>query len=157
MIQLSELISPEGIFLDLEASSPDEALENIVHRLVEAGMIEAADGPTLVRRLCEREKLCSTAVGHGAAIPHAYLEKIPRPLVVIGRLTHPVAYCGPESEPVDLIFMLLGPERIPGMHLQVLSKIVRLIKDDQFDMELRGARTAQAVSAAVFEVEQRHH
>jgi len=161
MIKLSELIRPDGVLLDVAGEKIDVVLDNITAQLAQNGLIEQDDRQRLVEVIKEREKLCSTAVGLGAAIPHAYFDKLPKPMVVICRLQQAVEYCTPDERPdehpVDLIFLLLGPQRDDASHIQILSKIVRMIKDEKFDKDLRAARSPEQAMDAVFEVEQRHH
>lgn len=157
MVNLVDLVRRQCIYLDLVAADQNQALAAVTRRMVAGGVLSTADQPELLRRLTERESLCSTAVGHGAAIPHCYYDKLTTPLIVIGRLSSPINYCSPDERQVDLIFLLLGPERVPAMHIQILSRIVRLLKDERFDEELRRADSPEAVLAALREVESRHH
>ena len=157
MIKLTELIKPDSIFLDVPGQNTEEALSNITRLLVEAGLVATADQSLLLQKINEREKICSTAVGLGAAIPHAYFDKLPQPMVVVSRLQNRIDYCGPDEEPVDLVFLLLGPKRDDTQHIQILSKIVRMIKDKKFDQDLRAAKTPTEAMSAVQEVEKRHH
>ena len=157
MIKLSDLVGADGIYMDIEAASNLEALEQITQRMVRADMITPEDRVRLFQVFTERENLCSTAVGLGAAIPHAYYDRLDQTRVLIARLAHPVDYCSPDEKPVDLIFLLVGPKRVDARHLQILSKIVRMIKDQQFDQELRAAQNPADVLAAVAAVEERHH
>lgn len=157
MLRLTELVGSAGIFLDVPAQSQALALEEITRCIVDAGIVPDADRPELLARLTERENLCSTAVGHGAAIPHAYFDKLPEPMVVISRLAAPVEFCSPDGQMVDLVFVLLGPERVPARHIQILSKIMRMIKDEQFDADMRAAADSDAVLTALRNVEKRHH
>ncbi len=157
MILLSQLVSRAGIFLDVSAQSQQLVLEQITERMVAANIVQATDRPELMRRLTAREKLCSTAVGHGAAIPHAYFDKFTQPMLVISRVSPPVDFCSPDNKSVDLIFVLLGPERVPAQHIQILSKITRMLKDERFDEQLRTAHDPNEVFDALLEVEKRHH
>ncbi|MHA1568557.1 MAG: PTS sugar transporter subunit IIA [Alphaproteobacteria bacterium] len=157
MVKLAELVPEEGIFLDLQVTNLKDALEQITRCMVESGLVAEEDRPQLFKFLHERENLCSTAVGNGVAIPHAYFDKLAKPMVVISHLAQPVDYCGPDEQPVDLIFLLLGPKRLPRQHMQILSKIVRMIKDQQFDEELRTAKDAKIAMNALIAVEERHH
>jgi mannitol/fructose-specific phosphotransferase system IIA component (Ntr-type) len=157
MVQLTDLIFSEGVFLDVVAGTQDGVLEEITKRMVDTAILAADDQPELFRRLTEREALCSTAVGHGAAIPHAYFDKLDQPRIVIARMKTPLDYCSPDGGMVDLIFVLLGPERIPALHIQVLSKLTRLLKDDAFDQQLRCTNDPRQVVTALADWEERHH
>ena len=157
MIKLSELVPDQGVFLDVRADSQRGVLEEITRLLVQVGLVNEEERAGLCQVIAERENVCSTAVGFGVAIPHAYFEKLAKPMVIISRLAEPVDYCSPDDQPVDLIFLLLGPERVPKKHIQILSKIVRMIKDMQFDSELREAKTPAEARQALLEVEGRHH
>ncbi|MDP8223465.1 MAG: PTS sugar transporter subunit IIA [Candidatus Lernaella stagnicola] len=157
MIRLSQLVLKNGIFLDVEAQTQVGVLERITGCLVEAGIVDRDDQSELLTRLTEREKLCSTAVGHGAAIPHAYFDKLKTPMVVVCRTQQPIDFCAPDGDRVDLIFVLLGPKRVPAQHIQILSRIARMLKDEQFDNQLRHAHEPDEVLAALQDVEKRHH
>jgi len=156
MVRLSSLVQENAVYLDLDALSPSDALAEMVRRLVQAGIVEEADRAALHRVLLDRESIGATAVGHGVALPHATFDKLPRHLMALARLRRPIDYAGPDDRPVDLIFLLLGPQRVAADHLQILSKITRLIKDEQFDQELRRAATPAAVLAALRATEDRH-
>lgn len=157
MVKFRDLVDENKVYLEVCAESRKIALEEITQRMVQAGLLADEDRPKLFQLLFERETLCSTGVGFGVAIPHAYFEKLSRPMVVFARLKKPVDYCSPDEKPVDLVFILLGPKRDPRQHIQILSKIVRMVKDKKFDQELRTAKTTKDALKAMLEVENRHH
>lgn len=148
---ISELLTPESILPDLKATSKKQALQEIAslaaHRL---GLEDRA----VLDVLLERERLGSTAVGYGVAVPHGKMTDLDRLYVAFAKLANPVDFDAPDGRPVDLIFLLLTPENSGGDHLTALAKASRLLRDEKVRTLLRGSDNAEAIYSAFLESEQ---
>ena len=120
-MKLSEILSPDCIRLDAEATSKKRVLESASQLLADTD--EALSPREVFDCLIAREKLGSTGLGHGVAIPHARLAGLNKTIGVFLRVPKGVDFDAPDKEPVDLIFALLVPEESTEEHLQVLANI----------------------------------
>lgn len=136
MMDLSELLSPGAVVLDLKAGSKRQALRALADRAAEA---HGLDSGTVLEALLEREKLGTTGIGDGLAIPHAKLAGIERLVGVFARLQTPVSFEALDDEPVDLVFLLLAPTGAAADHLKALACVARVFRDDALCAALRDA------------------
>jgi nitrogen PTS system EIIA component len=136
MIELSDVLSPGAVVLDLKASSKRQVLRALAERVAEANALEA--GPVL-DALLEREKLGTTGIGDRLAIPHAKLEGLDHLLGVFARLQTPVSFDSLDDEPVDLVFLLLAPIDAAAEHLKALARVARVFRDEELCAALREA------------------
>ena len=136
----------EQVLLDLDASSKKRVFE-------QAGMLfEARLGlarSTIFDSLFAREKLGSTGIGQGIAIPHGKLAGMKRITGIFARLETPVDFEALDDQPVDLLFLLLAPEGAGADHLKALSRIARVLRDPDTVRKIRGTRDAAAIHALI--------
>ena len=137
-----ELLEVQGVILDLHASSKKQVFEHLAER---AATVSGLHQRVLFDMLLERERLGSTGVGEGVAIPHARPAGIGRIYGVFARLAKPIPFDAPDDKPVDLIFLLLAPASEGGDHLKALARVARTLRDKTMRAQLRSAPTAQAV------------
>ena len=149
---LSELLTPRQIIPDLKVTSKKQALTELAS--FAAGDLGIEDR-TIADVLIERERLGSTGVGRGVAIPHGKLPQIDRLYLAFARLSKPVAFDSPDGKPVDLLFLLLTPENAGGDHLTALAKVSLMMRDERFCTLLRGMDSAEAIYSAFLESEQK--
>ena len=149
MQTLRTALSEDLVLADLRARDLSEVFRAAVGRAVETGHLAAEDAPAVERALLDREELVSTAIGHGVAVPHVYLDALDEPIVVLVRLNHPLNLGAPDGVPTRYLFVMLGPEGRTGEHLDMLTGIARLSSDDEFLFEAGDARTADGLIAAV--------
>ena len=109
---------------------------------------------TILDVLLERERLGSTGVGEGVAIPHGKLIRLDKLYLLFARLAKPIPFDSPDNLPVDLVFLLLTPENAGGDHLTALAKVSRLLRDQKVCSLLRGSENAEAIYSAILESEQ---
>lgn len=133
MIDLADIITPERVFLDVEGAGKRAVLAELAGRVFAEG---PRRGETL-EALLERERLGSTAIGKGVAIPHAVAPGIERMIGVFARLRPACAFDALDDRPVDLVFMLLAPDTCGSTHLKALAKIARCLHDCEFAQKLR--------------------
>lgn len=135
---LSDLITPSCIRLDVAAGSKKRALEEAAQQL---GACPSAPKPEQIfERLLERERLGSTGLANGVALPHARMSGIDRAYGVFLRLAAPVDFDALDGQPVDLLFALLVPEEATGEHLNLLAALARLFSDATLCERLRSSQ-----------------
>ena len=139
---LSDLITPEAVIPTLRASSKKQALHELAER---AGAVCGVPAREIFDVVLQRERLGSTGVGNGIAIPHAKLAKVSRIFGVFARLERPIDFEAQDSAPVDLIFLLIAPESAGADHLKALSRIARSLRDTAFTARLRASRDPNAL------------
>ena len=144
---LTNLIVPGGIVADMSVTNRKQAL----HALGELAH-KTLDVPArpIVDALVERERLGSTGVGHGVAIPHARTDLVGEVAGFFMRLKQPVDFDGVDGRPADLVFMLLAPEDAGAEHLKALARVSRLLRREDIRQRLRAAPNADAVQAVLF-------
>lgn len=133
-MKIRDAVKPELVFLDLEAEDADQALAVIARHL---GGSASLDADMVFEALKEREKLGSTSVGNGFAIPHCKLARLEAVVVALARVKNGVAFGdGKNHEPVRFFFVVLSPPDQPAEHLQVLSQIARALKNNELRAQL---------------------
>ena len=134
---LSDLLTPDSIIPVLKVNSKKQALQEIAGR---AAALTGVGEREIFDILLQRERLGSTGVGNGIAIPHGKLNKFSRLFGFFARLDRPVDYESVDGQPVDLIFLLLAPETAGADHLRALSRIARMLRDPAVVQKLRATR-----------------
>ncbi len=152
MSQLIRLLPVENIVLDLEATSKKRVFEK-VGLLFENNLGIARS--TVFDSLFAREKLGSTGLGQGIAIPHGRIEGLKEARGAFVRLTSPVPFDSPDGKPVSLLFVLLVPEHATEQHLQILAELAELFSDRVCREALTTASSTDAVRD-IFSSERRH-
>jgi PTS system nitrogen regulatory IIA component len=156
MEQPLHLLDVGHVVLDVHAPDFQGCLDALTGYLAQHEALDAVRCRLLTEALRDRERLATTSIGRGVAVPHAYVEGVPRVMLLFARLKPPVAHETQDEQPIDLVFMLVGPEEAQAGHLPLLARLVRLLHDQRFLAELRGAATPEAVLRALREVERRH-
>ena len=136
-MQLSQLLCRECSARTLRASSKKRALE-LVSELIAEHVPELSQG-AIFDSLLGRERLGSTGMGHGVAIPHGRIKGIERTIAAFIRLEEAVDFDAIDRRPVDLLFFLLVPEHYTDEHLQILSLLAQMLSDAEFCDRLRAA------------------
>ena len=125
-MDISDLLTPERVIANLHATSKKQALQELARRAAElTGESERAVFDVLL----ERERLGTTGVGGGIAIPHGRLAGLSTMFGLFARLERPVEFESIDERPVDLIFLLLAPATAGGDHLKALARVSRLLRD----------------------------
>lgn len=138
-MQLSDIIHSNAVIPKLKASSKKKVLQELAD--FAAGIV-AIDAKLIFETLMQRERLGSTGLGHGIAIPHGKIGEIDKVYGVFARLAQPVDFEATDDEPVDLIFLLLAPENAGADHLKALARISRMLRDQALVEKLRGTEDA---------------
>lgn len=141
-MEICELLDHRSVFTALRATSKKQALEELARRAAElTGMHER----TIFDVLLERERLGTTGVGRGIAIPHGKLADLDRLYGVFARLDPPIDFDAIDDQPVDLIFLLLAPEAAGADHLKALARVSRLFRDSGLCEQLRRLKDADSL------------
>jgi nitrogen PTS system EIIA component len=142
----TDLVSPNAIIPALKVNGKKQALQEIAAKAAElTGQNEKA----ILEILLQREKLGSTGVGNGVAIPHGKLQKLGNVFGLFARLERPIDFEALDSQPVDLIFLLLAPEGAGADHLKALARVARLLRDPEVARKLRASDGAEALYAVL--------
>ncbi len=128
-MKVTDFIGEELIFTGLVAEGKASLIGQMVDKVIAAGRLTPERRDPLVDKLMEREALSTTGIGGGVAIPHASGEAIDEMMVVVGQVPDGVDYDAIDGAPVKLLFMIIGSERSPRTHLQLLAAIVRVCKN----------------------------
>lgn len=139
-LQLVDLLTIDRIRVPLEGGTKDELLRELV--AVVAAEDGIADMETVLQAVRDRESILSTGIGRGVAIPHGKSQAVPELRMAAGRTAKPIDFDALDGEPVELLFLLVGPETAAGPHIKALSRISRLVRRD--DVRARLVRSASA-------------
>jgi PTS system nitrogen regulatory IIA component len=145
---LADLIDSRSVLPNLRVQSKKHLLQELAHA---AGVVTGLDHRLIFDTLLQREKLGSTGLGQGIAIPHGKIKALAQVHGVFARLANPVDFDSVDGQPVDLVFLLLAPEHAGADHLKALAKISRLLRDSDFVAKLRGTDTAEGLYAILTE------
>ncbi len=143
-MDLSDLLKPDAVLPSVHAQSKKQALQEmcaVAARLTGRAEREIFDV------ILQRERLGSTGVGQGVAIPHGKLHGLDRLVGVFARLARPVAFESLDEQPVDLVFLLLAPESAGADHLKALARIARVLRESEVAQRLRAAESASELHA----------
>lgn len=147
-MDIADLISPAAVIPNLRATSKKQALQDLAKRAAElTGLHERAVFDVLL----ERERLGTTGVGNGIAIPHGKLNTLDRLHGLFARLERPIGFDSIDEQPVDLIFLLLAPESAGADHLKALARVSRLLRDKGVCEKLRGTDNPDGLFALLTE------
>ena len=142
----TDLVSPNAIIPALKVNGKKQALQEIAAK---AAALTGQSERAILEILLQREKLGSTGVGNGVAIPHGKLAKLGQVFGLFARLERAVDFEALDGQPVDLIFLLLAPEGAGADHLKALARVARLLRDPEVARKLRNSRDADALYAVL--------
>ncbi len=144
-MKMSDFLDPRAVVSDLKATNKKEVLEELCTALV--SLHPTLDRDRMVGILLDRERLGSTGVGEGVAIPHGKMGDLGELIACFGRSARGVAFEAVDDQPVSLLFLLFAPENSAGVHLKALAKISRLLKRPSVREELLHAGSKEDVYA----------
>ncbi|MBX6423131.1 PTS sugar transporter subunit IIA [Thermosulfurimonas sp. F29] len=145
-MRLSNLLSERVIILDLSAEDKWAFFRTVSRILAEESGLKAR---RIEEALCERERLGSTALGEGVALPHARVPLLPRLYVSLARSLKGLEFDSPDGKPVKIIFTVLAPEEESALYLRCLSHLARLLREKDFREGLLSARSFQEILKVV--------
>ncbi len=142
-MKIMDFLSRDAITLDLKAQDKKQAIAELVELLRANKKIKKTD--EIIETVMERERLGSTGIGQGVAIPHGKTDALSEQVGALGISQKGVEFNSLDGEPVYIIFLLVGPVEVAGQHLKALSRISRLFKDKFFRQSLRDAKKEDEV------------
>jgi len=140
-VNLVDFLPEAAIQPDLKSHAKKEVLKELVQALSSAHGIK--DSANILEALLEREELGSTGIGQGIAIPHGKSDSVSGVVAALGISKRGIDFDALDGEPVHIFFMLIAPSNSAGIHLKILAKISRLLKDKFFRQALREAKTSR--------------
>jgi PTS system nitrogen regulatory IIA component len=143
---LLDFLSPEAIAPSLKANSKKQALHDLA---AQASRLVGRDEREIFDTLLQRERLGSTGIGEGIAIPHGKLPKLESLFGLFARLEKPIDFEALDGEPVDMMFLLLAPEGAGADHLKALARVARVLRVPGIHERIRSARDASALYAVL--------
>ena len=151
-MNFSKIIEETNIIPELKATDKGGVLEELaeVISLHEPGVEKTA----LVKVLLERERLGSTGIGDGVAIPHGKMSAVDRPIISFGRSKEGLDFDSMDGQPVYLFFLIVAPENSSGVHLHVLAKIAKILKSSTFRQKLMAAETREELYQTIIETDE---
>ena len=151
-LKVLDFLDPGAVVVDIAATSKKAVLEELTGYLAKSGRIK--DAKVVVDILMEREKLGSTGIGQGIAIPHAKTDQTDQITAAFGLSRRGVNFEALDGDPVHIFFLLVAPPDAAGLHLKALARISRLLKDKFFRQSLRDVKEASEVLKIIKEEDQ---
>ena len=152
-MDLGDLLGVDDILPSLKSSSKRQLLQDLSEKAEERTGIAARQ---IFDTLLQRERLGSTGVGNGIAIPHGKLSGVDKITGIFARLENPVDFEALDDQPVDLVFLLLAPEGAGADHLKALSRIARVLRDSETVAKIRGTTDASAIYSFLSDTQASH-
>ena len=152
-MQIADLLTPRSVIAQLRVTGKKQALQEIARR---AATITGASERLIYDVLAERERLGSTGIGRGVAVPHGKLAELTRLYGLFARLDRAIPFDAIDDQPVDLVFVLLAPVAARTEHLTALALVSRLLRDRTICEKLRGTDNADALYALLTDRPESH-
>jgi mannitol/fructose-specific phosphotransferase system IIA component (Ntr-type) len=149
-VLLTELLTPGGVLVPIAARDKSGVIAELARHLTSQS---GGDYQDVLGAVQEREAVLSTGIGFGVAIPHARSSAVQKLALVCGVSPEPVPFDSIDGEPVQLFFLIVGPESSAGQHVKVLSRIARLVRRDNVRERLSQARSPQEFYETLLELE----
>ena len=153
-MKVHELLDPKYILTEFKSENKDDVINELVDLLDEDNRV--VDLEEVRKCIFEREKIMSTGVGKGFAIPHGKTNSITDILAAFGKTEKAIEYNSLDGEPVNLVFLLVGKDNLVGKHIKLLSRISRLMNNEEFRKKLIKAESKEAI-LKIFEEEEQSY
>jgi mannitol/fructose-specific phosphotransferase system IIA component (Ntr-type) len=153
-MKLSDLVVEDAIRADLQATTREEVINELVEALAEAGAIARKNVAEIAKSIIARENQATTGIGKGVALPHAKIKGIKKPIATFGNSSEGLDFSSLDSKPVYSVILLLSSPDNPDEHLQAMETIFRHVQRDIFRKFLRQAETNQAIVELIHEADE---
>lgn len=153
-MKLSEYVDPALVVVDVRPAEIGGVLAQLIEPLVGDGTLDSVD--RVLEALLARERVLSTGIGQGIAVPHAISEAIPSPRLIVGLAPDGVDFQAMDGAPVEVFFVLLSPPDRAGHHIRLLARIARLARHPDFVSALRSCRSGADVVDHIRAYEREH-
>ena len=147
-MEIADMLVPEAVLASVKTSGKKALLQDMAER---AARLTGLPERRIFETLIERERLGSTGMGQGIAIPHGRIAGLPKIVGLFARLETPIAYDAVDDQPVDLVFLLLAPEGAGADHLKALARVSRLLRNKQTCERLRATSKPEVLYALLTE------
>jgi len=144
------MLDENSFLINFEATSKKQMLNELCKL---ANKKFNLDERTLLENLTKREKLGSTAVGNGIAIPHANISGISEPRVLVATLSEGLDFNAADDQPIDIVFLLLAPDNEGSEHLQALALVSRLLRNNELTNKLRGCKSPESAMMVITQID----
>ncbi|MEM1375842.1 MAG: PTS sugar transporter subunit IIA [Pseudomonadota bacterium] len=147
-MELANFLDRNDVLLNVDVTSKKHLLQHLADHVGSSSLLDARE---VFSAILQREKLGSTAVGAGVAIPHGKFRKLDRIVGCLAKLETPIDFDSIDGQPVDIVFLLLAPEDAGADHLKALSRIARALRDPARTAGIRAANTPEALYSSLIE------
>ena len=151
-MELFDSFSQEQVYLDLSAGERDDALHEMLNKLVNSNLIEEERLEPILLELVRRETLGTTAIGRAMALPHARMDDIPELIVALGLSREGIEFHALDTNPVKAVFLVLGPKSDPDGYIEAMKTVSSMTQSEDFRRFLFRAGTAQEVAELIREM-----
>ena len=156
-MKLSDFIVTEAIVPNLQSTTRDDVISELVNALAQAGKLDAAQADEITAQIIAREQQGSTGIGKGIAVPHVKHAAVTEIIGTIGCSTSGVDFASLDKAPVYSVLLLLSPPSNPEKHLEAMEKLFSHLQRDMFRKFLRQAETAEAIIDLIQEADETPH
>ena len=153
-MKVHELLNPKYILTDFKSDNKDKVINELVDLLKDDERV--IDLEEVRKCVFDREKIMSTGVGKGFAIPHGKTNSVTDIIAVFGKSREPIEYISLDGEPVNLVFLMIGKDTLVSKHIKLLSRISRLMNNDEFREKLVKADSKESI-LKIFEEEEQSY
>lgn len=151
-MNLSEVLNIECIEVKIQVDDKDDLLEKLMDLAIKSGKV--IDKETALKEIYNREKIMSTGVGKGIALPHAKTDAVSDSIAVITTLKEGIDFDSIDDEEISIAMMILGKEKNVGNHLRLLSKISRYLNNDSFRLQIKNSKSSEEILNLFLEKEE---
>lgn len=152
-MKFSDFVKTDSIRADLSAGDKEGVIRELVSCLVSSGQLKSDEQDNIVEAILKREKLGSTGIGRGIAVPHTKHASVDQPVGTVGVSVNGVDFESLDGEKVQLFFMLISPPDRPGDHLKALENISKQLQDDTFCRFLKQSKSAEDIQQVLEEAD----
>jgi len=149
-MNINQMLDEKSFLINFEATSKKQMLNELCKL---ANKKFNLDERTLLENLTKREKLGSTAVGNGIAIPHANISGISEPRLLVATLSEGLDFNAADDQPIDIVFLLLAPDNGGSEHLQALALVSRLLRNNELTNKLRGCKSPESAMMVITQID----
>ena len=153
-MKICEILNVSKIIPSLKSNSKEDVINELIDLFKNDDRVKDLD--SIRNSVLEREKIMSTGVGKGFAIPHAKTNSVNEIIAAFGKLDKPIDFQALDDQPVNLVFLLIGKENLAGPHIKLLSRISRMMNIDEFRENLAKASTSEEIYS-LFEEEEKKY
>ncbi|WP_370931470.1 PTS sugar transporter subunit IIA [Bartonella sp. DGB1] len=139
---LGEFLQPNAILLDLKIKGHNHLISRLSYY---ASKLIDIDTEVINQAILERENQSFTNIGGGVALPHGRLESLQKINIIFARLAEPIYFSHEDTEPIDLVFLLLSPKELVSQHLSALARIARLVRNESLLLALRNTKAKDEI------------